>query len=152
MFYQKTFFISLLTALSMTHMQAETKPIELSQLDGNWHLRIMDGMEVRKARAILDFDSKQMKISGFDACNQISGTLIKNSDLSMSSQLISTRMACRQPIHTYVSQRLHETMKEGFNITEVSRNGVDGITLKSAKHELFFGRMGESSILDKLVK
>ena len=140
---QKTFFISLFTALSMTNIQAETKTIDLSTLDGNWHLRIMDGMEVRKARAILDFDSKQMKISGFDACNQISGTLIKNSDLSMSSQLRSTKMACRQPVHRYVRQRLHETMKEGFTITETSRNGVDGITLKSPKHELFFGRMGE---------
>ena len=136
----------------MTNIQAETKTIDLSKLDGNWHLRIMDGMEVRKARAILDFDSKQMKISGFDACNQISGTLIKNSDLSMSSQLKATRMACRQPIHKYVSQRLHETMKEGFKITEATRNGVDGITLKSTKHELFFGRMGNDSLFDKLIK
>lgn len=151
MFYQKTFFISLLAVLTMTHIQAETKTIDLSKLDGNWHLRIMDGMEVRKARAILDFDSKKMTISGFDACNQISGTLIKNSDQSMSSQLRSTKMACRQSIHRYVSQRLHETMKEGFKITKTSRNGVEGITLKSAKHELFFGKMGETSLLDKLV-
>jgi len=136
----------------MTNIQAETKPIDLSELDGNWHLRIMDGMEVRKARAILDFDSAKMQISGFDACNQISGTLIKNTDLNMSSQLKATKMACRQPIHSYVSKRLHETMNEGFKITEETRNSVDGITLKSSKHELFFGRMGESSILDKLVK
>ena len=143
MFYNKTFFISMLTALSITTIQADTDHIDLSKLDGNWHLRIMDGMEVRKARAILDFNSQKMQISGFDACNQISGTLIKDSNLSMSSQLKATRMACRQPIHKYVSQRLHETMEEGFNITETSRNGVDGITLKSAKHELFFGKMGE---------
>lgn len=143
MFYQKTFLLSLVTALFITQLQAETKTINLSKLDGNWHLRIMDGMEVRKARAILDFDSKKMQISGFDACNQISGTLIKNSDLSMSSQLKSTKMACRQPIHKYVSKRLHETIKEGFNITEARRNGVDGITLKSTKHDLFFGRMGK---------
>ena len=149
---QKTFFLSLFTALSITNIQAETKTIDLSTLDGNWHLRIMDGMEVRKARAILDFDSKQMKISGFDACNQISGTLIKNSDLSMSSQLRSTKMACRQPVHSYVSQRLHETMKEGFNITETTTNGIDGITLKSSKHTLFFGKMGDDSLFDKLVK
>ena len=152
MFYNKTFFISILATLSLTTIQADTEPIDLSKLDGNWHLRIMDGMEVRKARAILDFDSAKMQISGFDACNQISGTLIKNGDLNMSAQLKSTRMACRQPIHSYVSKRLHETMQEGFKITETSRSGVDGITLKSSKHELFFGRMGESSILDKLVK
>jgi len=149
---QKIFFLSLFMALFMTNIQAETKTIDLSTLDGNWHLRIMDGNEVRKARAILDFDSKQMKISGFDACNQISGTLIKNSDLSMSSQLISTRMACRQPIHTYVSQRLHETMKEGFSITETTTNGIDGITLKSSKHTLFFGKMGDDSLFDKILK
>lgn len=148
----KTFFISMLAALSLSSVEAKSEPIDLNKLDGNWHLRIMDGMEVRKARAILDFDSKKMQISGFDACNQISGTLIKDSNSRMSSQLITTRMACRQPIHSYVSKRLHETMKEGFKISEETRSGVDGITLKSAKHELFFGRMGESSILDKLVK
>ena len=152
MFHNKTFFISILAALSMTNIQADTEPIDLSKLDGNWHLRIMDGMEVRKARAILDFDSAKMQISGFDACNQISGTLIKDSNSSMSSQLKATRMACRQPIHSYVSKRLHETMQEGFKITETSRSGVDGITLKSSKHELFFGKMGESSMLDKLIK
>ena len=150
MLKQKTFFISIFMALSMSNIQADT--VDLSKLDGNWHLRIMDGKEVRKARAILDFNSKEMKISGFDACNQISGTLIKNSDLSMSSQLRSTKMACRQPVHSYVSQRLHETMKEGFNITETTTNGVDGITLKSSKHTLFFGKMGDDSLFDKLAK
>ncbi|MDQ7047482.1 MAG: META domain-containing protein [Sulfurovum sp.] len=107
MFYQKIFFASLMAILSLNTLQAEKNPIDLSTLDGNWHLRIMDGMEVRKARAILDFDFKQMELSGFDACNQISGTLIKNSDLSISSQLISTRMACRQSIHHYVSKRVY---------------------------------------------
>lgn len=142
MLYKKISILSLLLFLSTNYLLAESQTIDLDDLNGNWHLRVMDGMEVRKARAILDFDTKKMRLSGFDGCNRISGILKKNGETNMSSQLASTRMACRENIHRYVSKRLQETIKEGFSITEATRNSVDGITLKSASHELFFGRMG----------
>ena len=131
-----------MTSLLSTLLWSETQSIDLNDLNGNWHLRALNGNEVRKARVILDFDADKMKVSGFDGCNQISGTL-KGDDQNMSSQLISTRMACREPIHTYVSVRLHETISEGFSIKEEKKYGVEGITLKSSKHELFFKRMGK---------
>ena len=117
------------------------KTIDLNKLSGNWHLRVMDGMEVRKARAILDFNAKKMLLSGFDGCNRISGTLEKNSTNIMSAKLMSTRMACRENIHRWVSTRLHETVNEGFYVKEEKKYGVEGMTLKSSKHELFFKRM-----------
>lgn len=136
MFYKKWILASLLT----TFLWSES--IDIETLNGAWHLRVMDGMEVRKARAILDFDIKKMHLSGFDACNRISGALIKNSDTNMSTpMLISTKMACRGNIHNWVSQRLHQTLKEGFFIKEETKYDVDGITLKSPNHELFFKRM-----------
>jgi len=110
--------------------------IDLEKLSGSWHLRILDGGEVRKARAILDFDAKKMKLSGFDGCNRITGNLIKDTQQHLSAQLISTRMACRENIHRYVSKRLHETISEGFSIKEEKKYGVEGITLKSVSHEL----------------
>ena len=111
-------------------------------LNGNWHLRVMDGMEVRKARAILDFDMDKMTLSGFDACNRIGGSLVKNSDTNMTTpMLMSTKMGCRGKIHNWVSKRLHVLLKEGFNIKEEKKYGVEGITLKSPSHELFFKRM-----------
>ena len=128
--------LSLLTAL----LSAE-KAIDLEKLSGSWHLRVLDGGEVRKARAILDFDAKHMKLNGFDGCNRISGNLVKDSQEHLSAQLISTKMACRENIHRYVSKRLHETVSEGFSIKEEKKYGVEGITLKSASHELFFKRM-----------
>ena len=143
MLYKKIFISALFISLSTNYLPAETKTIDLDNLNGNWHLRIMDGMEVRKARAILDFDTKKMQLNGFDGCNRISGALQKTDTTNMTSQLTSTRMACRQSIHSWVSKRLQETVKEGFSITEATRNGVDGITLKSSSHELFFGRMGD---------
>ncbi len=143
MLYKKIFISALLLSLSTNYLSAETKTIDLNELNGNWHLRIMDGMEVRKARAILDFDTKKMQLNGFDGCNRISGALQKTGSTNMTSQLTSTRMACRQSMHSWVSKRLQETVKEGFSITEATRNGVDGITLKSSSHELFFGRMGD---------
>ena len=147
MLLKKTLIISVLSTL----LWSETQSIDLSDLNGNWHLRVMDGNEVRKARAILDFDADKMKVSGFAGCNQISGTL-KGDDRNMSSQLISTRMACREPIHAYVSKKLHETIAEGFSIKEEKKYGVEGITLKSSKHELFFKRMDkkETSWLDSV--
>jgi len=143
MLNKKISILGLLIFLSTNYLLAESQTIDLDDLNGNWHLRVMDGMEVRKARAILDFDTKKMKLSGFDGCNRISGILKKNSDINMSSQLISTRMSCRQNIHRYVSKRLHETVNEGFSITEAKRYGVNGITIKSPSHNLFFKRMGD---------
>jgi len=149
MLNKRVFTVALLAALFTPYASAQT--IDLDELNGNWHLRIMDGMEVRKARAILDFDSKKMTINGFDGCNRITGTLIVNND-TMSSQLKATKRACRLSVQSYVSQRLHEVMKEGFTISETTTNGVEGITLKNPKHTLFFGRMGSDSFLDKIVK
>lgn len=119
--------------------------INLSDLSGSWHMRVMDGMEVRKARAILDFDAKKMRIDGFDSCNRISGILKENPQTKqLSSKLQTTRMACRENMQRWVSKRLHETIDEGFSIKEEKKYGVEGITLKSAKHELFFKRMGKN--------
>lgn len=116
-----------------------------SSLNGNWHVRVMDGMDVRKARAILDLDLDKMKLSGFDACNRMNATLIKQSENNvLAPKLSTTRMACRENIHTWVSQRLHKMMKEGFSIKEEKRYGIKGLTLKSSKHELFLKKMGKN--------
>jgi len=133
----------ILTALLSSLLWSESH-IDKDDLNGNWHLRVMDGMEVRKARAILDFDMDKMILSGFDACNRISGALQKNSDNNMTTpMLMSTKMACRNNIHNWVSKRLHITLKEGFSIVEAKKYGIDGITIKSPSHELFFKRMGK---------
>ena len=119
-----------------------TQSIVANNLNGAWHLRVMDGMEVRKARAILDFNMDKMKLSGFDACNRIGGRLVKNAEHNMTTpMLMSTKMACRGKIFNWVSKRLHETLKEGFDIKEEKKYGVKGITLKSPSHELFFKKM-----------
>jgi len=140
---KKKIFIStfLISSLS-TNVSAEAITIDdLSDLNGNWHLRAMDGHEVRKARAILDVHGEQMIVNGFDGCNSIYGVLTAHNKITFSATLTSTRMACRQSIHRYVSKRLHETVQEGFTITEGKRYGVEGITLKSKNHDLFFKRM-----------
>ncbi|MCF6206594.1 MAG: META domain-containing protein [Sulfurovum sp.] len=123
-----------------TMLQAET--VDLNDLSGDWHLRVLDGHEVRKARAILDFKPEKMSIEGFDACNRISGKLTPIGNGSYKSRLKRTRMACRGNIHHYVSSRLIETIESGFTIKEETHYGIDGITIKSATHDLFFKRMG----------
>ena len=133
------------TVFSLLTTQLFAEMEDLSEYSGAWHLRVLDGGEVRKARAILDFDAKRMQLHGFDGCNKISGNLIKDEkQQTYSAQLLSTRMACRENIHTYVSKRLQETVSEGFSIKEEEKYGVEGITLKSETHELFFKKMGES--------
>ena len=143
MLKKKIFISILLLSFFTTVISAETISVDdLSDLNGNWHLRAMDGHEVRKARAILDFHAQQMTINGFDSCNRISGTLKVNGKSTFSAKLSSTRMACRQSIHRYVSKRFHAAINEGFTITEGTRYGIDGITLKSKNHDLFFKKMG----------
>jgi len=143
MFYKKLVYIGIALTLFNTFAVSENKITDLSNLDGNWHLRVMDGNEVRKARAILDFHSKNMKLEGFDGCNRISGKLQRTTGARFFSKITTTKMACRDNIHRYVSQRLHTAVQEGFSITEGKRYGVDGITLKSPHHELFFKRLGK---------
>jgi len=140
----KIFLFTLLLSLCTTVLSAGTITVDdLSDLNGNWHLRALDGHEVRKARAILDFHAQQMIINGFDSCNRISGTLKVKGKSTFSSKLKTTRMACRKSIHKYVSKRFHAAINEGFTITEGTRYGIDGITLKSKNHDLFFKKMGD---------
>jgi len=118
--------------------------VNLSEFSGSWHMRVLDGMEVRKARAILDFNTQEIRINGFDACNRISGTLKEDPKTKrLSAQLTTTRMACRTTMHAWVSKRLHETISEGFSITKEKKYGIEGIVLKSENHELFFKQMGK---------
>ncbi|QOR61306.1 META domain-containing protein [Sulfurovum sp. ST-21] len=137
---RRDFMLSLLLG-AQTLLQAES--VNLQQLEGDWHLRVMDGKEVRKARAILDFKPEKMLLEGFDGCNRISGKLIAVGNGTYKSKLMTTRMACRETIHQYVSSRLHETIREGFTIEKGKRYGIIGITLKGKKHKLFFKRMGK---------
>ena len=135
---KKSFIVTLMVSLGTTSLFAQTESIDLGELHGNWHLRSMDGKDVRKARAIFDFDAKNMKLNGFDGCNRISSELKTNGKTLKSTKIATTRMECRQHIHSYVRTRLHKTVKEGFTVTEAKQNGVEGILVKGSKHELFF--------------
>lgn len=137
MVYKKTLMSTLLVSLCISYLTAQTKTLDLDDLNGNWHLRTMDGKEVRQARAILDFDAKHMKLSGFDGCNPISGELKRSADTRIFSNISTTPSECRQSIHRYVRTRLHKTVKEGFTVIKAKQNGVEGILIKSASHELF---------------
>jgi heat shock protein HslJ len=138
MLYKKTLMVTLLVSLCTSYLSAGAKSVDLDELHGNWHLRTMDGKDVRKARAILDFDAKNMKLNGFDGCNRMTSELKTNNKIIKSTKLSATRMGCRQSIHSYVRKRLHKTVKEGFTVTKANQNGVDGILIKGSKHELFF--------------
>jgi heat shock protein HslJ len=135
---KKPFTLTLLLAVTLS-----AEPVDLKEIEGDWHLRVMDGYDVRKVRAILDFQPAKMMLEGFDACNRISGKLIQKSDGNYTGTLMSTRMACRGKSFVFVSTRLHETIKEGFTIKKETRYGIEGLTIKSAGHNLFFKRMGE---------
>jgi len=138
------FITSLLFTLLSTHIFAES--IHFKNLSGSWHLRVLDGKEVRKARAILEFDEGSMKIAGFDGCNSISGLLQEDPTThNYHTKLTSTRMVCRGSIHRYVSQNLHQTLESRFIIKKETKYGIKGITIKSNKHELFFKKMGKDS-------
>jgi heat shock protein HslJ len=118
---------------------------------GAWHLHVMDGMEVRKARAILDFTIESnttddnttysIILSGFDSCNRITGT-VQEIDNNLTIPIImSTKMGCRGKVHRWVSKRLQETLKEHFSIKESEKYDPEGIRIKSVSHTLFFKKM-----------
>ena len=125
---------------------------DLSDVNGNWHLRTADGHDVKKARAILDFHSTQMIINGFDGCNRISGVLKTQGSTVFYAKLQSSRMGCRQNIHRYTSKKVKAAIKEGFTITKGTRYGVEGITLRSKHHDLFFKKMGGTGSITDYIK
>ncbi len=144
MIKQKTIIFTLLALMLTNSTAIQSQELkEINNIDGNWHLRVLDGKEVRRARAILDFKSNNMYLEGFNGCNRIWGKLLKNSKEQFYTKFQSSKMDCRQNIHRYVSKNLNTTLKEGFTITKTKRYGVNGITLKSEHHNLFFKRMGE---------
>jgi heat shock protein HslJ len=135
----------LLPLLFFSILQAD--PTSLSDIEGGWHLRVMDGYDVRKVRAIPDFQPRKMRLEGFDACNRISGKLTLLKEGTYRSRLATTRMACRGKQQSFVSRRLHETIEEGFTIHKEHRYGIDGLTIQSKSHTLFFKKMGKASLL-----
>ncbi len=153
MINKKVVLTSLVLSLFCTGLSAGNTPLkDLGDLEGNWHLRVMDGKEVRKARAIVDFHPKSMVLEGFDGCNRMSGKIQRTTEDRFFSKITSTRMACRQNIHRFVSKGLQTTIKEGFTVTEEKRFGVEGITLKSKHHDLFFKKMGGTGSIIDMVK
>ena len=139
--------------LSGSTLLAETvSKSDLDDVNGNWHLRVADGHNVKKARAIVDFHAEQMILEGFDGCNRISGHLKVAGDSTFYSKLHSSRMACRQNIHRYASKRVKAVIKEGFSITKGTRYGIEGITLKSKHHDLFFKKMGGTGSIIDMIK
>jgi heat shock protein HslJ len=145
-------FTLLASLLGTTLMASSLTKNDLSDVNGNWHLRVLDGHNVKKARAIVDFHAEQMIIEGFDGCNRISGYLKAQGQSTFYSKLRSSRMACRQNIHRYTSQRVKAAIKEGFTITKGTRFGIEGITLKSKHHDLFFKKMGGTGSIMDMIK
>ncbi|MCF6244851.1 MAG: META domain-containing protein [Sulfurovum sp.] len=142
MFYKKYIFFTFLSGF----LYAENNAInsKMKDFEGAWHLRVLDGMEVRKARVIFDFTftSKKSKLSGFDGCNRISGDIKQSSETTLAIPLImKTKMGCRGKMYRWTSKRVHQLLSEDFSIKEEKKYGVEGITIRSSKHELFFKKM-----------
>jgi len=154
MLQNKWLFIALLSSF----VYAESLDIDDFEdtFEGTWHLRVMDGMEVRKARAIVDFTietnttennasddniTQTIKLSGFDSCNRITGKVQEHDGNLTVPIILSTKMGCRGKIHRWVSKRLQQTLKENFILLEEKKYDTQGMSMKSASHELFFKRM-----------
>jgi len=150
--HKKMIFTLLASLFGTTLMASSLTKNDLSDVNGNWHLRIADGHNVKKARAIIDFHAEQMIIEGFDGCNRISGYLKAQGQSTFYAKLRSSRMGCRQNIHRYTSQRVKAVIKEGFTITKGTRYGIEGITLKSKNHDLFFKKMGGTGSIMDMIK
>ena len=57
--------------------------------------------------------------------------------------MMSTKIACRESIHVWVSKRIRAVLKEGFHIFRAKAYCVKGMVHKSLSHELFFKEDGE---------
>lgn len=92
---------TLLSFTAFTLMQSCTpkeKPLEPAQLEGYWVLKTLDGQDAKTlfdgALPTIQFDTKEMRISGTGGCNRYNGAFDLKDNVLNTSKVAVTQMAC----------------------------------------------------------
>ena len=78
--------------------KAKEQPFDPAQLEGYWVLKTLDGQDAKTlfsgALPTIQFDLKEMRVSGTGGCNRYSGAFELKNNLLSASKVAATQMAC----------------------------------------------------------
>ena len=87
-----------------------------ASFNGEWKIVKVNGKDVAPAsKASLAFDAKTMKLSGFDGCNRVMGSVTEEGQV-LKGMLASTMMACMGDDNSAISQAVGEAFSTGSTV------------------------------------
>lgn len=113
----------------------------LARMDGSWTVINMGGVKVENLTppAVLVFDTKAHKLSGFDGCNDIQGNFSFERGL-LKAQVSSTRRACTSEQARTVSARIQDLLSHGAEVVDTTFMQASVLMLKNANGDVRMGR------------
>ncbi|AZN35087.1 META domain-containing protein [Iodobacter ciconiae] len=136
---RKLFLGSVLTlGLSACASVMPATPSAAASFDGEWNIiKVNDKAISSDSRAILVFDAQTMRITGFDGCNRVMGSL-KDENQQLKGMLASTKMACMGDENRTISRAVGQAFANGAEVKVLEAGKL--IELKSKDGSLTLGK------------
>ncbi|AMC35136.1 META domain-containing protein [Janthinobacterium sp. B9-8] len=127
-----------LSACASVMPSSPASPSAAASFDGEWNIvKVNDKAVSSDSKAMLAFDAKTMRITGFDGCNRVMGSL-KDENQQLKGMLASTMMACMGDDNSAISRAVGQTFAEGAKIKVLEAGKL--IELKSKDSSLTLGK------------
>lgn len=136
---RKLFLSSVLAiGLSACASVVPTSPSATASFDGEWNIvKVNDKAVSTESKATLAFDAKTMRITGFDGCNRVMGSL-KDENQQLKGMLASTMMACLGEDNSAISRAVGQAFADGAEVKVLEAGKL--IELKSKDGSLTLGK------------
>jgi heat shock protein HslJ len=135
----KLFLSSVLViALSACASVVPSSPSATTSFDGEWNIvKVNDKAVSSDSKTMLAFDAKTMRITGFDGCNRVMGSL-KDENQQLKGMLASTMMACLGEDNSAISRAVGQVFANGAEVKVLEAGKL--IELKSKDSSLTLGK------------
>ncbi|MEJ2794895.1 META domain-containing protein [Iodobacter sp. LRB] len=123
-----------LSACASVMPSSPASPSAAARFDGEWNIvKVNDKAVSSDSKATLAFDAKTMRITGFDGCNRVMGSL-KDDNQQLKGMLASTMMACMGDENSAISHAVGQAFATGAEVKELEAGKL--IELKSKDSSL----------------
>jgi heat shock protein HslJ len=111
-----------------------SSPNPAASFDGEWNIVKVNNKAVNNdSKATLAFDAKTMRITGFDGCNRVMGSL-RDENQQLKGMLASTMMACLGEDNSAISRAVGQAFADGAEVKVLEADKL--IELKSKDSSL----------------
>ena len=123
---RKLFLSSMIVlGLSACASSMQAAPSAAASFDGEWSIvKVGDKAVSSESKAMLAFDAKTMRITGFDGCNRVMGSL-KDENQQLKGMLASTMMACLGEDNSAISRAVGQTFANGAEVKVLEAGKIE---------------------------